>query len=83
MQGGFAVELSRAGDGVRTHDNDVGNVVLYQLSYTRETRFVVPAGRLTADPRIAQDSHTSPAGAGSRNYRSSEAAFKGNCPQNS
>ena len=25
----------RAGDGVRTHDNDVGNVVLYQLSYTR------------------------------------------------
>ncbi len=26
---------TRAGDGVRTHDNDVGNVVLYQLSYTR------------------------------------------------
>ena len=25
----------RAGDGVQTHDNDVGNVVLYQLSYTR------------------------------------------------
>ena len=25
----------RAGDGTRTHDNDVGNVVLYQLSYTR------------------------------------------------
>ena len=25
----------RAGDGIRTHDNDVGNVVLYQLSYTR------------------------------------------------
>ena len=24
-----------AGDGVRTHDNHVGNVVLYQLSYTR------------------------------------------------
>ncbi len=24
-----------AGDGIRTHDNDVGNVVLYQLSYTR------------------------------------------------
>ncbi len=24
-----------AGDGFRTHDNHVGNVVLYQLSYTR------------------------------------------------
>jgi hypothetical protein len=30
----FALQF-RAGDGVRTHDNDVGNVVLYQLSYTR------------------------------------------------
>jgi hypothetical protein len=27
--------LAKAGDGIRTHDNDVGNVVLYQLSYTR------------------------------------------------
>jgi hypothetical protein len=27
--------VRRAGDGIRTHDNDVGNVVLYQLSYTR------------------------------------------------
>lgn len=26
----------RAGDGIRTHDNHVGNVVLYQLSYTRK-----------------------------------------------
>ena len=26
---------SRAGDGIRTHDNNVGNVVLCQLSYTR------------------------------------------------
>ncbi len=26
---------SRAGDGIRTHDNHVGNVMLYQLSYTR------------------------------------------------
>ena len=24
-----------AGDGIRTHDNNVGNVVLYQLSYAR------------------------------------------------
>ena len=28
----------RAGDGIRTHDNDVGNVVLYQLSYTRKAK---------------------------------------------
>ncbi len=28
-------KAERAGDGIRTHDNDVGNVVLYQLSYTR------------------------------------------------
>ena len=27
--------LTRAGDGLRTHDNNVGNVVLSQLSYTR------------------------------------------------
>ena len=27
--------LGRAGDGIRTHDNNVGNVVLCQLSYTR------------------------------------------------
>ena len=25
-----------AGDGIRTHDNNVGNVVLCQLSYTRK-----------------------------------------------
>jgi hypothetical protein len=30
--------MQRAGDGIRTHDNDVGNVVLYQLSYTRIAR---------------------------------------------
>ena len=28
-------KATRAGDGIRTHDNHVGNVVLYQLSYTR------------------------------------------------
>ena len=31
----FVRHCQGAGDGVRTHDNDVGNVVLYQLSYTR------------------------------------------------
>ena len=29
---------TRAGDRTRTDDNDVGNVVLYQLSYTRKPR---------------------------------------------
>ena len=28
-----------AGDGIRTHDSHVGNVVLYQLSYTRGCGF--------------------------------------------
>jgi hypothetical protein len=27
--------IKRAGDGTRTHDLHVGNVSLYQLSYTR------------------------------------------------
>ncbi len=31
-------EMLRAGDGIRTHDNNVGNVVLCQLSYTRSTQ---------------------------------------------
>ena len=32
----------KAGEGTRTLDNDVGNVVLYQLSYTRNAN--VPGG---------------------------------------
>lgn len=44
-------ETNRAGDGIRTHDNDVGNVVLYQLSYTRLMKYprlstASPAGHL-------------------------------------
>ena len=35
VPGGHGFGKQRAGDGIRTHDNDVGNVVLYQLSYTR------------------------------------------------
>ena len=31
----IGTDLKEAGDGIRTHDNHVGNVVLYQLSYTR------------------------------------------------
>ena len=41
----------RAGDGIRTHDNNVGNVVLCQLSYTRRTPPVrialAPTDRIT------------------------------------
>jgi hypothetical protein len=33
----------RAGDGIRTHDNNVGNVVLYQLSYTRKIQNLADA----------------------------------------
>ena len=32
----FAI-ATRAGDGTRTHDLHVGNVSLYQLSYTRKS----------------------------------------------
>lgn len=38
--------MKKAGDGTRTHDNDVGNVVLYHLSYTRAIgipAFIVPS----------------------------------------
>ena len=42
----------KAGDGIRTHDNHVGNVVLYQLSYTGDPRGIRPdAGRPQA-PRL-------------------------------
>ena len=40
-----AGELSRAGDGTRTHDLHVGNVSLYQLSYTRKSlKLYLPMG---------------------------------------
>lgn len=39
------MSTKRAGDGIRTHDNDVGNVVLYQLSYTRVQPNAVSATR--------------------------------------
>ena len=38
----------RAGDEIRTHDNHVGNVVLYQLSYTRKA---IPDSRATSENR--------------------------------
>ena len=49
---------ARAGDGIRTHDNDVGNVVLYQLSYTRALELLVgPVAPVrTASPRQGLES---------------------------
>ena len=41
----------KAGERVRTVDNDVGNVVLYQLSYARVNR----SGSLYSVPHILQD----------------------------
>ncbi len=40
----FLLQEKKASDGVRTHDHDVGNVVLYQLSYTRlcQDHFIAP-----------------------------------------
>ena len=34
-EGPFLVHLSEAGDGTRTHDPQLGKLMLYQLSYTR------------------------------------------------
>ena len=57
---------TRAGDGVRTHDNDVGNVVLYQLSYTRYSVPALTRGR--ENPRVE----------GRQNYKSQTLMCKGN-----
>jgi hypothetical protein len=43
--------VPRAGDGIRTHDNDVGNVVLYQLSYTRANAKTHAHPRCGSQPR--------------------------------
>ena len=39
------LKQKRAGDGNRTHDNNVGNVVLCQLSYTRTSTRRCPKGQ--------------------------------------
>jgi hypothetical protein len=48
-----------AGDEVRTHDNHVGNVVLYQLSYARNCRLGKRCKMIPAPPassgRMAQN----------------------------
>ena len=42
------METPRAGDGVRTHDIQLGKLALYQLSYTRAT----PAMYTSKEPQI-------------------------------
>ena len=53
------VEGEKAGDGTRTHDNHVGNVVLYQLSYTRmmptrRMRIMPVHPRASSEPAIVE-----------------------------
>jgi hypothetical protein len=44
---------SRAGNGTRTRDPNLGKVVLYQLSYSRETeRILVSGSPRRNDPRL-------------------------------
>ena len=50
--------IQRAGDGVRTHDNDVGKVLLYQLSYTRKTEAADYRRRFQAESRDYMRLHT-------------------------
>ena len=47
----------RAGDGIRTHDNDVGNVVLYQLSYTRFFSLSSASASYPVSARVVRFSH--------------------------
>ena len=40
----------KAGDRTRTDDNHVGNVMLYQLSYTRKSRLLFPLPLFARQP---------------------------------
>ena len=49
----MADSFPKAGDRIRTDDNNVGNVVLYQLSYTRASGGQYrPADRKIAYPGL-------------------------------
>jgi hypothetical protein len=50
------VEGEKAGDGTRTHDNHVGNVVLYQLSYTRMMPTPADANYASSSTRVKRTS---------------------------
>ena len=60
-------ETQRAGDGTRTHDSDLGKVVLYQLSYTRVLPIAGGIPHITGIPPSK-----------SRNYRFPMTDCKGN-----
>ena len=46
---------NKAGDRIRTDDNNVGNVVLYQLSYTRISESIIyPSVCLEAKAKIGE-----------------------------
>ena len=64
----------RAGDGIRTHDNDVGNVVLYQLSYTR----ILLLHSHGIKPRVRPVSEADQ-GKGVHDYRFAWRPCKGSC----
>ena len=84
---GTESELLRAGDGIRTHDNNVGNVVLYQLSYTRlpcdvnaygTSGYPASSGSLTSLPESSDFSAPRLRKMkGSTNYRSATGPCKG------
>ena len=51
--GRSVISASRAGNGTRTRDPNLGKVVLYQLSYSRETeRILVSGPPRRNDPRL-------------------------------
>ena len=51
--GGVCRPLKRAGNGTRTRDPNLGKVVLYQLSYSRETvRILAPDPPRRNDPVV-------------------------------
>ena len=75
----------RAGDGIRTHDNNVGNVVLCQLSYTRSAVSVSLVGSTRL--KLLKSNCRSPLETTANNsvtktdYMMLNSACKGNCDQ--
>ena len=52
-----------AGDGVRTHDPQLGKLMLYQLSYAREVSIVDGPGAVRGSPLDGDGRETAPDGA--------------------
>ena len=81
----------KAGDGIRTHDNNVGNVVLYQLSYARAAplQYSRPGGPCKStmapseglpDPRGAMRRDAGSCGCGLSSARPSGQSGWASCP---